>query len=132
MYVYADTRVLLNTLHKLFFIFSGFLSAKVVSSRASSSSGSLQRSRSDVDVNAAASAKSRMPAVAATAPFSSAAALPPGSYASLGKTTHTYMFRAVENSNQSKYWCRELIMRWLCEIKGPIFVCVCVFSINVL
>ncbi|XP_039529389.1 CLIP-associating protein 1-B isoform X14 [Pimephales promelas] len=58
---------------------------KVVSSRASSSSGSLQRSRSDVDVNAAASAKSRMPAVPAAAPFSSATALPPGSYASLGR-----------------------------------------------
>uniref|UniRef100_A0A8C2AGW5 Cytoplasmic linker associated protein 1 n=1 Tax=Cyprinus carpio TaxID=7962 RepID=A0A8C2AGW5_CYPCA len=57
--------------------------SKMVSSRASSSSGSLQRSRSDVDVNAVASAKSRMPAVVATAPFSSAAALPPGSYASL-------------------------------------------------
>uniref|UniRef100_A0A8C2AKZ7 Cytoplasmic linker associated protein 1 n=1 Tax=Cyprinus carpio TaxID=7962 RepID=A0A8C2AKZ7_CYPCA len=57
----------------------------MVSSRASSSSGSLQRSRSDVDVNAVASAKSRMPAVVATAPFSSAAALPPGSYASLGR-----------------------------------------------
>uniref|UniRef100_A0A8C2AHF2 Cytoplasmic linker associated protein 1 n=1 Tax=Cyprinus carpio TaxID=7962 RepID=A0A8C2AHF2_CYPCA len=70
----------------------------MVSSRASSSSGSLQRSRSDVDVNAVASAKSRMPAVVATAPFSSAAALPPGSYASLGKTTHTYMFRPVEIS----------------------------------
>uniref|UniRef100_A0A8C2IER2 Cytoplasmic linker associated protein 1 n=1 Tax=Cyprinus carpio TaxID=7962 RepID=A0A8C2IER2_CYPCA len=73
----------------------------MVSSRASSSSGSLQRSRSDVDVNAVASAKSRMPAVAATAPFSSAAALPPGSYASLGKTSHTYMFRPVEISNQT-------------------------------
>ncbi|XDV51156.1 hypothetical protein PO909_020084, partial [Leuciscus waleckii] len=58
---------------------------KVVSSRASSSSGSLQRSRSDVDVNAAASAKSRMPTVPAAAPFSSATALPPGSYASLGR-----------------------------------------------
>ncbi|CAM4731364.1 unnamed protein product [Leuciscus chuanchicus] len=58
---------------------------KVVSSRASSSSGSLQRSRSDVDVNAAASAKSRMPTVPAGAPFSSATALPPGSYASLGR-----------------------------------------------
>uniref|UniRef100_A0A8C2IDX6 Cytoplasmic linker associated protein 1 n=1 Tax=Cyprinus carpio TaxID=7962 RepID=A0A8C2IDX6_CYPCA len=78
---------------------------KVVSSRASSSSGSLQRSRSDVDVNAVASAKSRMPAVAATAPFSSAAALPPGSYASLGKTSHTYMFRPVEISNQIKCIC---------------------------
>ncbi|XP_016359383.1 CLIP-associating protein 1-like [Sinocyclocheilus anshuiensis] len=62
---------------------AGNVEAKVVSSRASSSSGSLQRSHSDVDVNAVASAKSRMPAVAATAPFSSAAALPPGSYASL-------------------------------------------------
>ncbi|XP_048029117.1 CLIP-associating protein 1 isoform X5 [Megalobrama amblycephala] len=58
---------------------------KVVSSRGSSSSGSLQRSRSDVDVNAAASAKSRMPAVPTAAPFSSATALPPGSYASLGR-----------------------------------------------
>uniref|UniRef100_A0A671MH45 CLIP-associating protein 1-like n=1 Tax=Sinocyclocheilus anshuiensis TaxID=1608454 RepID=A0A671MH45_9TELE len=55
--------------------------SKMVSSRVSSSSGSLQRSRSDVDVNATASVKSRMPAV----PFSSAAALPPGSYASLGR-----------------------------------------------
>uniref|UniRef100_A0A9J7XJE1 Cytoplasmic linker associated protein 1 n=1 Tax=Cyprinus carpio carpio TaxID=630221 RepID=A0A9J7XJE1_CYPCA len=64
---------------------SNLSKTKVVSSRASSSSGSLQRSRSDVDVNAVASAKSRMPAVAATAPFSSAAALPPGSYASLGR-----------------------------------------------
>uniref|UniRef100_A0A8C2IDZ6 Cytoplasmic linker associated protein 1 n=1 Tax=Cyprinus carpio TaxID=7962 RepID=A0A8C2IDZ6_CYPCA len=71
-------------------------SQESLNSRASSSSGSLQRSRSDVDVNAVASAKSRMPAVAATAPFSSAAALPPGSYASLGKTSHTYMFRPVE------------------------------------
>ncbi|KAK3562165.1 hypothetical protein QTP86_030166 [Hemibagrus guttatus] len=56
---------------------------KVVSSRVSSSHGSLQRSRSDVDVNAAATAKSRMPKVPAAAPFSSAGALPPGSYASL-------------------------------------------------
>ncbi|XP_077085890.1 CLIP-associating protein 1-B isoform X2 [Siphateles boraxobius] len=64
---------------------SSFSRTKVVSSRASSSSGSLQRSRSDVDVNAAASAKSRMPTVPAAAPFSSATALPPGSYASLGR-----------------------------------------------
>ncbi|KAI5109336.1 CLIP-associating protein 1 isoform X16 [Silurus meridionalis] len=56
---------------------------KVVSSRVSSTPGSLQRSRSDVDVNAAATAKSRMPKVPAAAPFSSAGALPPGSYASL-------------------------------------------------
>ncbi|XP_074520473.1 CLIP-associating protein 1-A-like isoform X17 [Halichoeres trimaculatus] len=57
---------------------------------AASSPGSLQRSRSDVDVNAAATAtaRTRMPAVpsAVTAtPFSSASALPPGSYASLGR-----------------------------------------------
>ncbi|XP_070712042.1 CLIP-associating protein 1-like [Pempheris klunzingeri] len=60
---------------------------------AASSPSSLQRSRSDVDVNAAATAtaRTRMPAVpsAATAPaaspFSSASALPPGSYASLGR-----------------------------------------------
>ncbi|XP_053094182.1 CLIP-associating protein 1-B-like isoform X28 [Pangasianodon hypophthalmus] len=59
---------------------------KVVSSRVSSTPGSLQRSRSDVDVNAAATAKSRMPKVPAAAPFSSAGALPPGSYASLDAT----------------------------------------------
>ncbi|CAN9498411.1 unnamed protein product [Ophioblennius macclurei] len=51
---------------------------------------SLQRSRSDVDVNAAATAtaRTRMPAVpsaAPSSPFSSASALPPGSYASLGR-----------------------------------------------
>ncbi|XP_073682474.1 CLIP-associating protein 1-like [Garra rufa] len=62
---------------------SNLSKSKVMSSRGSSSSGSLQRSRSDVDVNAAASAKSRMPAVPTAAPFSSASALPPGSYASL-------------------------------------------------
>ncbi|XP_051797605.1 CLIP-associating protein 1-A-like isoform X20 [Acanthochromis polyacanthus] len=59
---------------------------------AASSPGSLQRSRSDVDVNAAATAtaRTRMPPVHTTAtmhasPFSSASALPPGSYASLGR-----------------------------------------------
>ncbi|CAJ1087444.1 CLIP-associating protein 1-B-like isoform X6 [Xyrichtys novacula] len=55
---------------------------------AASSPGSLQRSRSDVDVNAAATAtaRTRMPAVPSavtSSPFSSASALPPGSYASL-------------------------------------------------
>ncbi|XP_046886764.1 CLIP-associating protein 1-like isoform X7 [Hypomesus transpacificus] len=52
-----------------------------------STPGSLQRSRSDVDVNAAASAnaKTRMSAVPPAGPFSSASALPPGSYASLGR-----------------------------------------------
>ncbi|XP_031653225.1 CLIP-associating protein 1a isoform X19 [Oncorhynchus kisutch] len=60
---------------------------KMVSSRVNSNSGgSLQRSRSDVDVNAAASAKSRLITVPSASPFSSAAALPPGSYASLDGT----------------------------------------------
>ncbi|XP_045076829.1 CLIP-associating protein 1-B-like isoform X16 [Coregonus clupeaformis] len=61
---------------------------KAAPSRAPSTPGSLQRSRSDVDVNAAAtaSAKTRMtPVPASPAPFSAASALPPGSYASLGR-----------------------------------------------
>ncbi|XP_068079515.1 CLIP-associating protein 1a isoform X10 [Danio rerio] len=57
--------------------------SKVIGSRVSSSSGSLQRSRSDIDVNAASSAKSRMSTATSPSPFSAAAALPPGSYASL-------------------------------------------------
>uniref|UniRef100_A0A8C7FPQ8 Cytoplasmic linker associated protein 1a n=1 Tax=Oncorhynchus kisutch TaxID=8019 RepID=A0A8C7FPQ8_ONCKI len=62
------------------------IGGKMVSSRVNSNSGgSLQRSRSDVDVNAAASAKSRLITVPSASPFSSAAALPPGSYASLGR-----------------------------------------------
>nr|XP_061799354.1 CLIP-associating protein 1-A-like isoform X6 [Nerophis lumbriciformis] len=56
---------------------------KLVSTRMPISSSSLQRSRSDVDVNAASSAKSRVPTVPTSSAFSSAAALPPGSYASL-------------------------------------------------
>ncbi|XP_066543391.1 CLIP-associating protein 1a isoform X6 [Amia ocellicauda] len=56
-----------------------------VSSKSATTPGSLQRSRSDIDVNAAATAKSRMTAVPPASPFSSAAALPPGSYASLGR-----------------------------------------------
>nr|XP_043874431.1 CLIP-associating protein 1a isoform X19 [Solea senegalensis] len=61
--------------------------SKLVSTRVSTSSGSLQRSRSDIDVNAASSAKSRLSTVpASSSPFSSAAALPPGSYASLDGT----------------------------------------------
>ncbi|XP_058890085.1 CLIP-associating protein 1-B-like isoform X11 [Acipenser ruthenus] len=59
--------------------------ASVVGSKSVSTPGSLQRSRSDVDVNAAASAKSRMTAAPSATPFSTAAALPPGSYASLGR-----------------------------------------------
>ncbi|ELK04540.1 CLIP-associating protein 1 [Pteropus alecto] len=54
-----------------------------VSTKSASTTGSLQRSRSDIDVNAAASAKSKVSAASGTTPFSSAAALPPGSYASL-------------------------------------------------
>ncbi|XP_054113693.1 CLIP-associating protein 1 isoform X42 [Callithrix jacchus] len=58
-----------------------------VSTKSVSTTGSLQRSRSDIDVNAAASAKSKVSSSSGTAPFSSAAALPPGSYASLDGTT---------------------------------------------
>nr|XP_031534520.1 CLIP-associating protein 1 isoform X1 [Vicugna pacos]XP_031534521.1 CLIP-associating protein 1 isoform X1 [Vicugna pacos]XP_031534522.1 CLIP-associating protein 1 isoform X1 [Vicugna pacos] len=54
-----------------------------VSTKSASTTGSLQRSRSDIDVNAAASAKSKVSSSPGSAPFSSAAALPPGSYASL-------------------------------------------------
>ncbi|XP_037589989.1 CLIP-associating protein 1 isoform X9 [Cebus imitator] len=54
-----------------------------VSTKSVSTTGSLQRSRSDIDVNAAASAKSKVSSSSGTTPFSSAAALPPGSYASL-------------------------------------------------
>ncbi|KAK2532415.1 hypothetical protein Q9966_008003 [Columba livia] len=61
--------------------------ASTVSTKSVSTPGSLQRSRSDVDVNAAASAKSKVTSSGAPAPFSSAAALPPGSYASLDGTT---------------------------------------------
>ncbi|XP_054642209.1 CLIP-associating protein 1a isoform X7 [Dunckerocampus dactyliophorus] len=59
---------------------------KLVSTRLPIIPGSLQRSRSDVDVNAASSAKSRVSTVSASSPFNSAAALPPGSYASLDGT----------------------------------------------
>ncbi|XP_028846228.1 CLIP-associating protein 1a isoform X19 [Denticeps clupeoides] len=64
----------------------GLTRSKMVSSRVPVTPGSLQRSRSDIDVNAAASAKSRMSTVPPSTPFSSAAALPPGSYASLDGT----------------------------------------------
>ncbi|KAM4558873.1 CLIP-associating protein 1a isoform 1-T1 [Odontesthes bonariensis] len=64
----------------------GITRGKLVSHRAPTASGSLQRSRSDIDVNAASSAKSRLSTVPASSPFSSAAALPPGSYASLDGT----------------------------------------------
>ncbi|XP_032423946.1 CLIP-associating protein 1a isoform X26 [Xiphophorus hellerii] len=57
--------------------------SKLAGSRTSAAPGSLQRSRSDIDVNAASSAKSRLGGVPASSPFSAAAALPPGSYASL-------------------------------------------------
>uniref|UniRef100_A0A672ZTC0 Cytoplasmic linker associated protein 1a n=1 Tax=Sphaeramia orbicularis TaxID=375764 RepID=A0A672ZTC0_9TELE len=72
--------------------------SKLVSTRVPTTSGSLQRSRSDIDVNAAASAKSRLSTVPASSPFSSAAALPPGSYASLGKPSPPLFF-----SNESPW-----------------------------
>ncbi|XP_076403289.1 CLIP-associating protein 1 isoform X7 [Peromyscus maniculatus bairdii] len=56
-----------------------------VSTKSVSTTGSLQRSRSDIDVNAAASAKSKVSSSSGSTAFSSAAALPPGSYASLGR-----------------------------------------------
>uniref|UniRef100_A0A8B9CIM7 Cytoplasmic linker associated protein 1 n=1 Tax=Anser brachyrhynchus TaxID=132585 RepID=A0A8B9CIM7_9AVES len=62
--------------------------ASTVSTKSVSTPGSLQRSRSDVDVNAAASAKSKVTSSGASTPFSSAAALPPGSYASLAYVRH--------------------------------------------
>ncbi|XP_041118506.1 CLIP-associating protein 1-B-like isoform X11 [Polyodon spathula] len=65
---------------------AGSSMSRAVSSKSVSTPGSLQRSRSDVDVNAAASAKSRMTAAPSATPFSTAAALPPGSYASLDGT----------------------------------------------
>ncbi|XP_035558217.2 CLIP-associating protein 1 isoform X18 [Canis lupus baileyi] len=61
--------------------------ASTVSTKSVSTTGSLQRSRSDIDVNAAASAKSKVSSASGTTPFSSAAALPPGSYASLDGTS---------------------------------------------
>ncbi|XP_029461060.1 CLIP-associating protein 1 isoform X18 [Rhinatrema bivittatum] len=61
--------------------------ASTVSTKSVPTSSTLQRSRSDIDVNAAASAKSKAASSPASAPFSSAAALPPGSYASLDGTT---------------------------------------------
>ncbi|XP_054909055.1 CLIP-associating protein 1a isoform X27 [Poeciliopsis prolifica] len=64
---------------------SSFTRSKLAGSRASAAPGSLQRSRSDIDVNAASSAKSRLGGVPASSPFGGAAALPPGSYASLGR-----------------------------------------------
>uniref|UniRef100_A0A8C2TN97 Cytoplasmic linker associated protein 1 n=1 Tax=Coturnix japonica TaxID=93934 RepID=A0A8C2TN97_COTJA len=66
--------------------------ASTVSTKSVSTPGSLQRSRSDVDVNAAASAKSKVTSSGASNPFSSAAALPPGSYASLGKAICSTVF----------------------------------------
>nr|XP_015843889.1 CLIP-associating protein 1 isoform X22 [Peromyscus maniculatus bairdii] len=57
-----------------------------VSTKSVSTTGSLQRSRSDIDVNAAASAKSKVSSSSGSTAFSSAAALPPGSYASLDGT----------------------------------------------
>ncbi|KAG8432159.1 hypothetical protein GDO86_016701 [Hymenochirus boettgeri] len=61
--------------------------ASSTTSKCASTPSSLQRSRSDIDVNAAATSKSKVTSGAPSAPFTSAAALPPGSYASLDGTT---------------------------------------------
>uniref|UniRef100_A0A672UVQ2 Cytoplasmic linker associated protein 1 n=1 Tax=Strigops habroptila TaxID=2489341 RepID=A0A672UVQ2_STRHB len=76
--------------------------ASTVSTKSVSTPGSLQRSRSDVDVNAAASAKSKVTSSGASTPFSSAAALPPGSYASLGKSTVTSMPADTRGRSRAK------------------------------
>ncbi|KAM8934485.1 CLIP-associating protein 1 isoform 8-T8 [Pelodytes ibericus] len=60
-------------------------SSAVTRATSVSTPGSLQRSRSDIDVNAAATSKSKVGSATSATPFSSAAALPPGSYASLGR-----------------------------------------------
>uniref|UniRef100_A0A7N8XLZ1 Cytoplasmic linker associated protein 1 n=1 Tax=Mastacembelus armatus TaxID=205130 RepID=A0A7N8XLZ1_9TELE len=77
---------------------------------AASSPGSLQRSRSDVDVNAAATAtaRTRMPAVSSavrspTSPFSSASALPPGSYASLEGLAHICTHTSQDDNTPGSY-----------------------------
>uniref|UniRef100_A0A8C1RFS8 Cytoplasmic linker associated protein 1a n=1 Tax=Cyprinus carpio TaxID=7962 RepID=A0A8C1RFS8_CYPCA len=75
--------------------------SKVISSRVSSTPGALQRSRSDIDVNAASSAKSRMSTATSPSPFSSAAALPPGSYASLVQGDETGRVRTRRQSSGS-------------------------------
>uniref|UniRef100_A0A672ZWG9 Cytoplasmic linker associated protein 1a n=1 Tax=Sphaeramia orbicularis TaxID=375764 RepID=A0A672ZWG9_9TELE len=82
----------LNTCFSDFSLHISAVPGKLVSTRVPTTSGSLQRSRSDIDVNAAASAKSRLSTVPASSPFSSAAALPPGSYASLGKPSSSLIF----------------------------------------
>ncbi|NXQ34799.1 CLAP2 protein, partial [Alaudala cheleensis] len=66
------------------------------SSRGVPSPGTLQRSRSDIDVNAAAGAKARHAAgQTAGAGRLSAAGLPPGSYASLGKGSTSALLSEV-------------------------------------
>nr|Q4U0G1.2 RecName: Full=CLIP-associating protein 1-A; AltName: Full=Cytoplasmic linker-associated protein 1-A; Short=XCLASP1 [Xenopus laevis]AAI33748.1 Clasp1a protein [Xenopus laevis] len=64
---------------------TGSTVSRASSTTSKSTPGSLQRSRSDIDVNAAATSKSKAASGASTAPFISVAALPPGSYASLGR-----------------------------------------------
>uniref|UniRef100_A0A673JNF9 CLIP-associating protein 1-like n=1 Tax=Sinocyclocheilus rhinocerous TaxID=307959 RepID=A0A673JNF9_9TELE len=74
----------------------------VTRSKVSSTPGALQRSRSDIDVNAASSAKSRMSSATSPSPFSSAAALPPGSYASLGRVrTRRQSSRSAVSTNST-------------------------------
>uniref|UniRef100_A0A672ML78 CLIP-associating protein 1-like n=1 Tax=Sinocyclocheilus grahami TaxID=75366 RepID=A0A672ML78_SINGR len=70
-------------------------------SKVSSTPGALQRSRSDIDVNAASSAKSRMSTATSPSPLSSAAALPPGSYASLAEGRREGRVRTRRQSSGS-------------------------------
>lgn len=86
------------------------VSGKLVSTRVPTTPGSLQRSRSDIDVNAAASAKSRLSTVPASTPFSSAAALPPGSYASLGKPS--FIFPKPSKNRKNKLLV-ETSLTWI-------------------
>uniref|UniRef100_A0A7N8X4X2 Cytoplasmic linker associated protein 1a n=1 Tax=Mastacembelus armatus TaxID=205130 RepID=A0A7N8X4X2_9TELE len=75
--------------------------SKLVSTRVPTTPGSLQRSRSDIDVSAASNAKSRLSTGPASSPFSSAAALPPGSYASLVDVYDLKMVGRVRTRRQS-------------------------------
>uniref|UniRef100_A0A8C5EW21 Cytoplasmic linker associated protein 1 n=1 Tax=Gopherus evgoodei TaxID=1825980 RepID=A0A8C5EW21_9SAUR len=79
-------------------------SQESLNTKSVSTPGSLQRSRSDIDVNAAASAKSKVTSSGASTPFSSAAALPPGSYASLGEPLCSLL---------QYYKLHEFSIRWL-------------------
>lgn len=82
--------------YQLLFFFSSPFLVVSGSSKGVPSPGTLQRSRSDIDVNAAAGAKARHAAgQTAGAGRLSAAGLPPGSYASLGKGATPALLREL-------------------------------------